>query len=135
MKIITFLLCLTFSSIGFSAIVKSLDVDQSCTIYRVSTAETPIANNEVIVSDREVYGLTLTNMEINFETKQVLVDPTMVVVLGLNRSLLNQKVFISNENPDFNFLINQLNRKLFVLEKMCISDNNELVYASMFETK
>jgi hypothetical protein len=135
MKVITFLLCFTLSSVGFTAVVKSLDIAQSCTIYRVSTPETPIANNEVLVSDRDVYGLTLTNMEINFEAKQVLVDPIMVVVLGLNRSLLNQKVFISNENPDFDFLINQLNRKLFVLEKMCISDNNELVYASMFETK
>jgi hypothetical protein len=74
-------------------------------------------------------------MEVNFQKKSVSVDPMMNIFLGMNRRLINSKVTISNKNPNFNFLINQLNRKLYVFEKMCITGKNELVYANMFETK
>lgn len=135
MKTFTLLLSLIISPLSFGSVVKSLDEFNSCTIYRVANEQNPINENEIIVSDRDVYGLTLTNMEIDFSKEEVLVDPTMIVILGINRNLLQTKVVIKKNNPEFNFLINQLNRKLYIFESMCISNSNELVYAIQSESK
>lgn len=94
-----------------------------------------IASDEVIVNQKEAYGLSFVDMEIDFDNQSVFVQPTINVVMGLNRPLINGKGIIKADNPDFNFLINQLNRKLYVFEKICIGDNNVIAYANMFENK
>lgn len=49
--------------------------------------------------------------------------------MGFNRVLTSQKAFIAQQNPNFPFLINELNRKVQLLQKICIAKNNEIIYA------
>ena len=133
MKAYLLLGSLLFCTSAFSSVVKSVDAEKKCNIYRVATEENPALANEVVINDTDVYGLSIQNIEVDFKHKDVTVDAMLNVILGLNRKLLNDRVTINSKNPDFTFLINQLNRKLFVFERMCITDSNELIYAKMFE--
>ena len=138
-KIILLSLLATFAaSMASASVVKGLDAEKSCVLYRVVSPDEQgkikIKSSEVIIFDKDAYGLSFQDMEVNFDNREVLIQPTINVVLGFNRPLINGKAVIEAENPDFNFLINQLNRKLFVFEKICINDG-KIVYAKMFEPK
>lgn len=137
-KIIFFMLLAVLTQAGQAAVIKKRDSEQNCTLYKVispdANGKLKISNDEVIVTQKDAYGLSFIDMEINFDAREVLVQPTINVVMGLNRPLINAKASISADNADFNFLINQLNRKIMVFEQICISDNNIIQYAKMFET-
>lgn len=135
MKKILIILGLSLSTSVFSSVVTSFDAAKDCKLFRVTTEESPLIQDEVIIFDRDVYGLTIQNMKVDFKQKLVSVDPMMNVVLGFNRLLQKDRIIIKEKNPEFNFLINQLNRKIYVFEKMCINDNNELIYAKIFENQ
>jgi hypothetical protein len=135
MKICIFILSMIISMTSFGAVVKGWDKEQLCDLYRVVNDETPRSQDEITVFNKAVYGLSITNMDIDFNNVLVKVDPIINVTLGFNRPLLNEKVFITSQNPDFTFLINQINRKIYLFEKMCIGKNNELIYAKYFPTE
>jgi hypothetical protein len=134
-----FFLSIILTSSSFAAIVKSADKEKNCTLYQVIAADDngniPLDENQTVVISRDVYGMTFQNMEIDFDKKIVKVDAVANIILGLNKLLVPNKVVLSPNNDQFNFLINQLNRKIFVFEKMCISKKNEVIYANYFETK
>lgn len=138
-KMIFFMLLALVTQAGHAAITKKRDSEQNCTLYKVvnpdENGKLNIASDEVIVNQKDAYGLSFVDMEIDFENREVLVRPTINIIMGLNRPLINGKGIIKADNQDFNFLINQLNRKLYVFEKVCIGDNNVIAYAKMFETK
>jgi hypothetical protein len=123
-----------------ASVVKGFDAEKSCVLYKVLPAPTDskvkvkLKAGEVIIYDKDAYGLSFQEMEVNFDNREVLVQPTINIILGFNRPLINGKAIIEAENPDFNFLINQLNRKLYVFEKICIADG-KIIYAKMFEDK
>ncbi|MDO9181909.1 MAG: hypothetical protein Q7U04_05855 [Bacteriovorax sp.] len=138
---ITLLLGILTSMISFSAFAKiaqSFDAEKSCVLYRVAPADESgkviLQEGEVIIYDKDAYGISLTDMEIDFAKHEVLVQPTINVIFGFNRALIEGKASIAANNPEFNFLINQLNRKLYVFEKICIYEGF-IIYANMFETK
>lgn len=135
MKTLLVMGLLTLSTSAFSSVVKSYDAKKSCTLYRVihSDSKEQKKSNESMYLNKEIYGFTFENMEIDFDRREVKVDPMMNVVLGLNQSLRTSKSTILESNPNFNNLINQLNRKLFLLERICISDDNQIIYAKQFE--
>ena len=132
-KLTVFLLLV--ANISFATVTKSFDTDNKCTLYRVPTEASPLEDNEVVILDKDAYGLTIVDLDIDFKNQSVSVQPMINVVLGFNRPLINTRATISNKNPNFKFLINQLNRKLYVFEKMCINSKNEIIYAKQFETE
>lgn len=121
-----------------AAVVLGYDSGKGCDLYRAVQADANgkviLGSNETIVSSKEVYGLSLQDMEINFESREVLVTPMINVVMGFNRPLIKAKAIIPADHKDFSFLINQLNRKINLFEKICIN-NDRIVYAKMFEQK
>lgn len=119
------------SSSAFSAVVRSQDKTHNCTLYRVTTEKTPIQAKESVVIDKDVYGLTTENMEVDFDQREVRVNLVANVILGVNR-ILNSKARITEDNSEFKFLTNQLNRKVLILEKACVDANNALIYAQQF---
>jgi hypothetical protein len=137
-KIFVLMLIATFTQTAQTAVVKKRDSEQNCTLFKVISADTngqlKISEDEVIINQKDAYGISLTDMEIDFSNREVRVQPQINVILGMNRPLLDRKAVISAENTEFNFLINQLNRKIFLFEQICISDKNEIEYAKMFET-
>ena len=56
-------------------------------------------------------------------------------ILGFNKPLLAQKQSIQATNEHFNFLTNQLNRKIMVFEKICIDSRSEIIYAQFYESQ
>lgn len=130
-----FLIFLTILSINANAaLVQSVDKTNKCTLYRTTSEQAPIKEDETVILEKEAYGITLVNLEIDFANKSALVQPEVSIVLGLNRKLTENKSKIKADNPNFTFLINQLNRRVLLLEKICISKNNEIVYGNPFET-
>lgn len=125
-----------FSISANSAVVKGYDQDSRCDLYKVVTPDSSgkirTQADETIIYAKDVYGFSFQDMEINFDNKEVLVTPIINIVLGLNRPLINAKAIIESDHKDFKFLINQLNRKINLFEKVCIS-NSHIVYAKVFE--
>lgn len=122
------------SNSAFSAVFKSYDTANSCNLYRAGIAEESAAREgEVIVSNKGVYGFSFSDMEIDFENREVSVQVMTNVTLGINTPLLKSRSTLSADQPDFKELVNQLNRKLLLLEKVCISSSNKIVYANRFE--
>jgi hypothetical protein len=79
--------------------------------------------------------MSFRDMEVNFETREVMVQPIMNIVLGFNRPLTETKLAIAEGNKDFTYLINQLNRNVLLFEKVCITRDGKIEYAKMPETK
>lgn len=127
-----------FTSSAFASVVKGYDEEKTCELYRIAQADSDgkikLEPNEVIVSSKEVYGFSFQSMEIDFDSREVLVQVTMNIVMGINRPLLGNKTILSSDHQDFNFLVNQLNRKVSLFEKVCINDN-KIIYAKQFEPK
>lgn len=136
-KLLFLMLIAALTQVGHAAVTKKRDLDENCTLYKVVSSDAngkiKLTSGEVIVYQKDAYGLTFNDMEVNFDNREVLVQPMINVVFGFNRPLINAKASIKEENKDFNFLINQLNRKLYVFEQICISDKNVIEYAKMFE--
>lgn len=133
MKSILLALAATLSFISAPALadlVKQVDDKNGCTIYRSTSEEKPATLDETVVSDVTLYGFVLRNMDIDFNRKQVTVDIVMSVVLGRNKNLTTGRAFIRSDNPQFHFLLNQLNRNILNLDRVCVTEKNELVYAS-----
>jgi hypothetical protein len=116
-----------------ASLVQSVDRENKCTLYRTTSEQAPIKDDETVILEKEAYGITLVNLEIDFAKKVAIVQPEVSIVLGLNRKLTNEKAIIKTTNPNFTFLINQLNRRLLLLEKICINQNNEIIYGNNFE--
>jgi hypothetical protein len=136
MKCTIALLIAFFTASAFSAVVKSTDAQNGCDLYQAvqedSNGRIVLAPGQALVSSKRVYGLSFLDMEVDFDRQEVLVQTTMNVVMGLNRELMQGKSSIKKDNADFNFLINQLNRKLSLFEKICITSKNEIMYAKFF---
>lgn len=128
------LLALTTTS-TFASVVKGHDSKRGCTLYRVihSDSKKQIQENETVFLNKEVYGITFENLAIDFDNREAQVDVVMNVVLGLNRNIAETKSIIPAENTQFTALINQVNRKISLLESVCLNANNEIVYAKTFE--
>lgn len=144
MKIFTLLnvafLLLISTTPAHAFIAKSYDENEACDLFRVVRSDEngipgKMEINETLYLKNEVFGLSFKDMEIDFEKRLVKVQPVAVVILGYNIPLTFEKVAIMETNNDFNFLINQINRKLFVFEKVCINRHNQISYARMFETQ
>ena len=131
MKIFIFLLVLSASFTSFGAVVTSHDTKHSCVVYRATSEETPKLAEEGVVEPRNVYGFTMKDIQIDFDTKIVSVEITKRVVFAFDRPLLEERVYIKASNPNFKYLVNQLNRDLFTFEKVCVSSQNELIWATM----
>lgn len=128
------LLALTAASAN-ATVVKGQDTKKGCTLYRVvhSDSKKPMTSEETVFLNKEVYGITFENLEIDFDNREARVDIVMNVVMGLNRKVSETKSAILADNAQFNTLINQLNRKISLLESVCLNANNEIVYAKAVE--
>ncbi len=130
-------LTLTFSS--YAAVVTSTDNEKQCTIYQAvrenENGQVVIQDGQRLLSKKHVYGLSFSELEIDFDRREVRVQTMMNVVLGLNLMLVPRKSIIREDNPEFTFLVNQINRKLALFEKICVNADNEVVYAKYFPTE
>lgn len=133
-KLSIIILAALISSTAFSAVVRSQDKSKNCVLYRVTTEKSPKQAKEVIIVQNEAYGLSTENMEIDFDQREVKVNLMANVVMGFNKTLAAE-ARITEDNADFKTLTNQLNRKIFLLERACVDANNVIVYARPFPTE
>jgi hypothetical protein len=126
------------SASAYSAIIKSQDSKSSCALYRVidnnaDGSPPQLKAGESLAFSKRLYGMTLKNMDISFDNREVKVDLELSVILGANRNLMSKKLIIDEKNPNFKALINHLNRKVSEFQSVCISSGNEIVYARLRE--
>jgi hypothetical protein len=130
MKLAALFLILSVSLSSFGAIVVSTDLNNQCVIYRVTDAGEKNLAAEDVIEDRELYGLTIKDIKFDFEKKSATVEITKRIVLAFDRPLFEKPVVIKAENPNFTFLVNQLNRDLSTFDKVCVNNLHELVWAT-----
>lgn len=122
-----------FSTSTFSAVVTSFDSKNHCTLYRSVSADSnggmKLGDGETIFLDRDVYGFSIKDMEIDFDRREVLVQPMINIVLGFNKELISSKVKITSDNPHFSSLVNQLNHTVSLFDKICLSHDDKIIYA------
>lgn len=138
MKFLSLVLLLSSFS-TFAAVVTSSDREGNCTLYQAvrenENGEITMQPGQRLLSKSHVYGLSFSDLEIDFERREARVQTMMNIVLGLNRTLVAEKSVIKEDNPEFTFLVNQINRKVSLFEKICIGAHNEVVYAKYFESE
>lgn len=140
LKQITLASLILLSSLSaFSDVVKSEDLENHCTLYELGTRDeagvTQLKEGQTLVSKNNLYGFSLKDLEVDFESKVVKVNLIQNIVFGFNKSLFPEKVTITPENKDFSFLINNLNRVIHLFDRVCVTSENKLVYAKFFETQ
>jgi hypothetical protein len=139
MKLSSFLLFAFIFTSAQAAIVKSYDHLNQCTLYQVVPSDEEgrviLQRGQRMHFPKNVYGMSFRELQVDFDSRKVTVTPVMNIVFGFNRPLVKNRANISEGNPNFNFLINQLNRSLSLFEKMCISSSSEVVYANFYEPK
>lgn len=133
MKAILVMGLFVISTSAFSAVYKSHDSKNSCDLYRAGAGEEGPRADEELVSSKNVYGFSFTNLEIDFKNREASVQIIKNVVLGINTNLLSTRSVIPANHPDFTSLINRVNRKAFLLEKVCVSSDDKIVYATQLE--
>ncbi len=124
---------LILSSSSFASIVKTFDAKKGCNLYRLEL-ETDKAREkgEKIVYEKAVYGMTFEDMEIDYDKREARVQVMINVVMGFNRNI-GEKSSIEERNPESKKLVNLLNKKLTILEKVCITDDSKIVYVKIKE--
>lgn len=137
MKKSILLLAISLSAMASTdaAIVSSFDMNKGCTQYRTTTETKPILAHESMVLNKNVYGLSLQNMEIDFNQKSVNFDLMALVVMGINKRITNDSITITEKNPEFKVFTNQLNRKIQLLETVCLDGANQVHSFSFFENE
>ncbi len=128
-KLSALILTLILSSSAMGSIVRGYDKKEQCDLYRLTSEKAPRLPNESIITDKDSYGLSTIDMEVDFDEREVRVQLMANVVLGFNKVLTGSKVRILESNPEFKMLVNQLNKKILLLEKACVDKNNVLIYA------
>lgn len=133
--ILSIFLGISLISSANAAVVSSYDMNKSCTLYRTTTETKPILSHESMVLNKNVYGLSLQNMDIDFLKKEVRFDLMGLVVMGINKRITNESISIDEKNPDFKVFTNQLNRKIQLLESVCLDGTNQVQSFSFFESE
>ncbi len=127
------ILSLILASTAKASVVVSYNSEHKCNNYRITSENKPQHSNETIILNKEVYGFSTQNLEIDFLNNKVHVDLMALVVLGINKKISSSKVTISESHQDFQLFINQLNRKIFLLEEICLTKNNEVKTFKQFD--
>ncbi len=55
--------------------------------------------------------------------------------MGINKRITNESIRIDEKNPDFKVFTNQLNRKIQLLESVCLDGTNQVQSFSFFESE
>lgn len=143
MKTLLPLIALSFGlfSSAQAMITQQADTQNNCELYSVVNYERNAAGEYVlsrelregerVVDERTHYGLELKNLTIDFDRRSASFEVLSQVAFGRNRSLVgeDQKVSVSADNEQFDMLVNQVNRKLFVMNSICIDRDQQVIYA------
>jgi hypothetical protein len=117
------------SNIAFAGIALSRDAKSGCDVYRITTAEQPATKAEELISDAHASGFSMRNATVDFDSKIVKIQAVAVVRLGFNDRPAGAATWISPRQPNFNDLLNSLNRTVFLYSKVCISPTNQILWA------
>lgn len=134
-------LALIASLNAHSMITRQYDRASDCELYSVVNKERnsngdyvlerQLKASETVVDDRTHYGLETKNLSIDFDQRKASFEIISQVAFGFNKNLLESdgaQVSISADNAQFGQAINQVNRKLFSFSKVCLDQNNEVIY-------
>lgn len=130
-----FSICQTTSA----AIFKSYNDKKSCTEYSVVNKiktesgeyiyQREPRENEEVITDKTIYGLSLKNITVNFNQRTASFDLIKNVTLGLNRPLftMGTRVKVQSSNKEFNKIINRVNKKLHLITSICLDENQNII--------
>jgi hypothetical protein len=122
-----------------AGIFKSFDSEKNCTSYEIvnkvrndngeNVYERSLSSGEEILTDKGIYGLSLKEVEIDFDTRSASFKLIKNVILGLNRPLLvtGARVTVDSSHKSFKNIINLVNKKISLIESICLSDSLEII--------
>lgn len=117
------LLALILSISSFAGLRKTQT--ENCTLYKVDNTITRETAGKNIISRKNLYGLYLKNMKINFDERNVTFDLQQAVVMGFDTMLTN--VTIDESHPKFEHFTNLLQKDLYLFDEICIDRDLNIV--------
>lgn len=137
----TLILLITMFSNAHAMITKQTDEKNNCELYSVLNKvrndagelvlSRDLVEGEEIIDNKTHYGLELKKLEIDFDKREARFEIFKQVTFGVNRNLIDTDVLasISADNQQFSMIINQINRKLFIMNSICVDRDNQVIYA------
>jgi hypothetical protein len=129
LSVFSFAALIAFSNSAFAGIALSRDAKAGCDVYRITTADHPPSKTEELISDALASGFSLRNANIDFDSKTVRIQAVAVVRLGFNDRPAGAATWISPGQPNFNELLNSLNRTVFLYSKVCVAPTGQIIWA------
>lgn len=139
LSVLLALLVLSFNSNAM--ITKRYDSNHDCDVYsvlnKVKNAQgdyvlaRELRRNEEVHDERNHYGLESKNLSIDFDKRKASFEVITQVSFGFNENLLQNdgaKVSIDSAHPQFNEVINQVNKKLLSFSQICVDREQNLIY-------
>lgn len=136
-----FLTALFGQSVAYSMIAKYDDLAADCTRYSVIkkvrddngdlNLERDLIDGEKIINTRIHYGLSTSNLQIDFDRRAALLEIITNVTLGVNQNLLGRDVMVEVEegHPQFEEILNSLNRRVLLFDQVCVRDQ-KIIYVN-----
>lgn len=120
MKLLLVLLITCSSFAGLRKIEK-----ESCTEYKVDNEITKATQGKNIISKKNLYGLFINNMRVNFDDRNVSFDLNQAVVLGFDTKLI--KITVDESHKKFEEFTNLLQKDLYLFSSICVDRDANLV--------
>jgi hypothetical protein len=129
----------SLSQLTDAAIFKSDNSKLNCSNYQIinkvrtqngdNEYSRELENGEEVITDRTIYGLGLKNIKIDFDKRNASFDLIKHVSLGFNRPLFvtGARVSIDSSNKAFSKVINLTNKKITLIQSICITDQMEII--------
>jgi hypothetical protein len=80
-----------------------------------------------IVSDKISNGIITKEIKIDFDNRRVLFHLDSAIIMGFNKRLTKDKVYISSEHEGIDELVDMHRKDLFALTSVCISKDGEIL--------
>lgn len=130
-----------------AAVYKSIDSQMDCIRYEViskikgedgiSRYERETLEGEELLSEESLYGLTVQDVDIDFDNREANFIIVKNVILGFNNSFFEdgRRNSIDSEHKDFKEMINQVNKKVRLIKSVCINTDNIIKDVKFEESK
>lgn len=125
-------------SLSRAALISRQNQELNCTEYQVlhneydndgklivPHIENAISAGAVLVNNYNLWGLTLEDVQVDFEGRFVTMNVVQKVVLGFNRVLMRIRLY--DDNLNFDQYLNKVNYDFLISRKMCIRNGIELI--------
>lgn len=138
MKVIFLFFILLFAGVsGFAEVTMKYDQKNDCELYRAVSKRNvggqwefvpELERGEVVHKRVSLFGMSVSDLEIDFEKRLAKGFLEMRIPLHRNKNLVDSKVKISANNKGFTDFINRTNSEINMIYEICLDRAHNVIY-------